>query len=689
MDANIYARNVLTWTISAFVVPPAVWLLGSWYFDICDVNEAIALASTPLLWVYVIGYVGAVAGLTAHHLQRIKAWLTEPSREGLILAQRSLAFLPILFLIAIAIYCIIGPNTALYGKPFLDRTKYILDWILGIPIIFIFSVPFFLCMVSNLERMAAGIPLSTEHKFLSLSSKMLIIFSFTTIGTIVILALESICIVYGSDRSDVFTVLTTKLLVSGTLMAAVVALNLFLLVRHALMPIRHIVQTTLKLAHGEPMADIDALGRRDELGEVVEALRALAEMMAERRALAAREEDQKRQAEAQLREAAKAGERVIGEEVNGLISAFIAGNLDVRMKTQGKDGVALTMAGGINRLAETVQGVISDIAQVLGALAEGDVDRRITKDYQGAFDTLKSDVNATSAKLGEIVGQINEATAAISQASAEVSAGSADLSERTEQQASSLEETAASMEELAATVRNSAESAQRANRMAAEARGAAEEGGVVAASAIDAMKKIAEASRNITEIIGVIDEIAFQTNLLALNAAVEAARAGDAGKGFAVVAQEVRVLAQRSAQASKEIKALITNSDNQVKSGVELVKKAGEALNGISKDVQQVAKLISDIAISSQEQTTTLDGINSAISAMDDVTQKNAALVEETTAAAQSMTTQVHELEQQMLFFKFTTDAKRVTKPVQTTVVRRVGLTPTSKAKSVGSRMFR
>ncbi|MEI7609173.1 MAG: methyl-accepting chemotaxis protein [Rhodospirillaceae bacterium] len=188
--------------------------------------------------------------------------------------------------------------------------------------------------------------------------------------------------------------------------------------------------------------------------------------------------------------------------------------------------------------------------------------------------------------------------------------------------------------------------------MVRDARAAAEQGGTVAASAIEAMKEISSASRRITDIIGVIDEIAFQTNLLALNAAVEAARAGDAGKGFAVVAQEVRVLAQRSAQASKEIKTLILNSDNQVQNGVELVKKAGGSLSGIVDGVQRVANLIGEIASGSKEQASALDEINTAVAAMDEMTQKNAALVEETTAAAQSMAGQAADLATLVAFFK-------------------------------------
>ena len=369
-------------------------------------------------------------------------------------------------------------------------------------------------------------------------------------------------------------------------------------------------------------------------------------------------EAQRLEAERKAAEAQRVREQGIAQEIAALIDAVAKGDLSSRIDLAGKDGFYKTMSEGINRLTDTVQGAIADIARVLGALADGDLNQRITKDYQGAFDKLKIDVNATSAKLGDIVGNISEATEAMSTASHEVSSGSADLAERTEQQASSLEETAASMEEFGATVRTSAENAQRANKMAGDARGAAQQGGVVAGSAIDAMKQIAEASRKITDIIGVIDEIAFQTNLLALNAAVEAARAGDAGKGFAVVAQEVRVLAQRSAQASKEIKTLILNSDNQVQNGVELVKKAGDSLSGIAGAVQQVASLISEIAAASKEQAGALDEINSAVASMDEMTQKNAALVEETTAAAQSMSGQASDLRQLMSFFKLAGSAR-------------------------------
>ena len=428
----------------------------------------------------------------------------------------------------------------------------------------------------------------------------------------------------------------------------------WLIARSVTGPVLRMTGAMTTLAGGDNAVHVPALADKDEIGEMAKAVQVFKENAIEKVRMDEAER-QRLEAERKAAEAQRQRELAIGQEIAALIDAVSKGNLDQRIDLAGKDGFYKTMSEGINRLTDTVQGAIADIARVVGALAEGDLNQRITKDYQGAFDELKGNINATSTKLAEIVGQIGEATEAISQASAEVSSGSADLAERTEQQASSLEETAASMEELGATVRTSAENAQRANTQASDARRAGEQGGSVANSAIEAMKSIADSSRKITDIIGVIDEIAFQTNLLALNAAVEAARAGDAGKGFAVVAQEVRVLAQRSAQASKEIKTLILDSDNQVQNGVEMVKKAGDSLAGIVGGVQQVATLIAEMASAAAEQASALDEINSAVASMDEMTQKNAALVEETTAAAQSMSGQATDLRSLVSFFKIDT----------------------------------
>ncbi|MEI6557874.1 MAG: methyl-accepting chemotaxis protein [Rhodospirillaceae bacterium] len=416
-------------------------------------------------------------------------------------------------------------------------------------------------------------------------------------------------------------------------------------------PMGRLHQAMVGLAEGDDEAGIPYRQRRDELGQMAAAVQVFKDNAIAKKGMD-RAEQERLEAERRAAEARQAREQMISREIAALIEAVSQGDLGSRLDLAGKDGFYRVMSESINRLTDTVGGAIADIARVLGALAEGDLNQRITKDYQGAFDRLKTGVNATSVKLTAVLSQISGATDLITSAAAEVSAGSADLAERTEEQASSLEQTAAAMVNLGTAARTSAETAQRANRMAGEARRSAEQGGTVAGSAIGAMKAIAEASRKITEIIGVIDEIAFQTNLLALNAAVEAARAGDAGKGFAVVAQEVRVLAQRSAQASREIKVLILSSDDQVHTGVDLVRKAGESLSGIVTGVQQVAALIGEIAASSAKQASALEEINAAVTAMDEMTQKNAALVEETTAAAHAMSEQSSDLRHQMAFFK-------------------------------------
>ena len=261
-------------------------------------------------------------------------------------------------------------------------------------------------------------------------------------------------------------------------------------------------------------------------------------------------------------------------------------------------------------------------------------------------------VQGMAHKVSSTIAEIKASGREVTNASAEISTSTTDLSQRTEEQAASLEETSAAMEELAATVRRNAENAQLANQDANATREVADRGGAVVAKAVDAMARIEESSRKISDIIGVIDEIARQTNLLALNAAVEAARAGEAGRGFAVVASEVRSLAQRSSQAAKDIKDLITNSNGQVKDGVDLVNKAGESLTEIVESIKKVAVVVSDIANASAEQATGIDQINRALTQMDEVTQQNSALVEENAATAKTLEHQAKAMDEQVSVFK-------------------------------------
>ncbi|HEY3332479.1 MAG TPA: methyl-accepting chemotaxis protein [Capsulimonadaceae bacterium] len=285
----------------------------------------------------------------------------------------------------------------------------------------------------------------------------------------------------------------------------------------------------------------------------------------------------------------------------------------------------------------------------------GDEFGRVSKTFDAMLGQGKvavSGLTKAQASLSSLIGHSLAATSSISTAASEIASGNEDLSSRTTEQASSLEETAASMEEMTSIVKQNAENARNANKLAAEARAVAEQGGAIVNNAVASMQNINSSSKQISDIISVIDEIAFQTNLLALNAAVEAARVGEQGRGFAVVASEVRNLAGRSSTAAKEIKALVQNSVREVTDGTTLVNKSGEQLKEIVASVNRVADIVANITAASQEQSAGIEQVNKAVIQMDEITQQNAALVEEATAASQAMAHQAMDLQQQMRRFK-------------------------------------
>jgi methyl-accepting chemotaxis protein len=302
--------------------------------------------------------------------------------------------------------------------------------------------------------------------------------------------------------------------------------------------------------------------------------------------------------------------------------------------------------------AADVQYAVENLAAGLSKLADGDVSYRISQSFVARLDPVRNDFNNSAEKLQSALNRVSQNARGIDAGTSEIKSAADDLAKRTEQQAAALEESAAALEEITTTVKDSSKRAQEVGQLVSRAKTGAEHSGEVVRKAVTAMEQISKSSGEISNIIGVIDQIAFQTNLLALNAGVEAARAGDAGKGFAVVAQEVRELAQRSAKAAKEIKDLITASNAHVHAGVQLVDDTGKALETIVSEVQEINRHIAAIVEASQEQSLGLDQINTAVNQMDQDTQKNAAMVEESTAASHNLAKEVTSLNQLLAQFK-------------------------------------
>lgn len=334
---------------------------------------------------------------------------------------------------------------------------------------------------------------------------------------------------------------------------------------------------------------------------------------------------------------------IVGE-IQDLVEAANRGDFSKKIDMNGKAGYTRTLSELLNRLSNVTETGINDVVRVANALAKGDLTQTISENYPGSFGEMKNGVNGSVENLKALIGEIKASTDTISTAAKEIAAGNNDLSHRTEEQAASLEQTAASMEELTSTVQHNTANASHANRLAAGAADIAGKGVAVVDQVVTTMEGINEASRKIVDIISVIDGIAFQTNILALNAAVEAARAGEQGRGFAVVAGEVRNLAQRAAAAAGEIKNLIGDSVEKIEDGSKLVTQAGLTMEEIVGAIRGVTVIMSEIRNASIEQTSGIEQVNQAIGQMDDVTQQNAALVEQASAVAESLEEQARSL---------------------------------------------
>jgi len=351
-------------------------------------------------------------------------------------------------------------------------------------------------------------------------------------------------------------------------------------------------------------------------------------------------------------------------EVTDVVEAAIRGDFSGRIREDNKTGAMQDLAAGQNRINTIVEAAMEEFSETLRKVANGDLIARVNTDHHGRLAQLGNGINDTISRLSETVATIQRSAHDLHRAAGEINAGATDLAKRTEEEASSLEETAATTEQLAASVKRTADNAKTANELSERARLLASDGGAVVHKAIHAMERIEDASKKINDIISVIDDIAFQTNLLALNAAVEAARAGDAGKGFAVVASEVRTLAQRSGQAARDIKDLIVDSGSQVVEGVKLVNATGESLDKIVSASDEVAQMIAMIHTASSEQANGIEEMSTSVARIDEMTQQNSALAEQSAANAVELMKQLTRLNSLVETFRIDAQAAPRAAPV-------------------------
>ncbi|MET3901005.1 methyl-accepting chemotaxis protein [Devosia sp. UYZn731] len=430
-------------------------------------------------------------------------------------------------------------------------------------------------------------------------------------------------------------------LMGGVLLGAVASITLAVLIITGISRgIGRIVTPMAALAAGDASVEVPMRGDRTELGRIADAVEVFKQNLIVSRGL----EEEKLVGQQRMQDDARTM-AILQAEIGTVVEAGLEGNFGERVNSRFTDPQLGKLANSVNQLVASVETGLNETRRVLSSLARAELTERVEGAFKGSFSQLQDDTNAVANRLDEIVGELRETSSSLRTATSEILSGANDLSERTTKQAATIEETSAAMEQLAATVIQNAERARGASDVSSTVTKTAEEGGVVMLQATEAMERITQSSAKISNIIGLIDDIAFQTNLLALNASVEAARAGDAGKGFAVVAVEVRRLAQSAASASADVKVLIEQSANEVRGGSKLVSDAAARLESMLTGARSSNELMSSIARESREQASSIEEVNIAVRTMDEMTQHNAALVEEINAAIEQTEAQATKLD--------------------------------------------
>ncbi len=454
--------------------------------------------------------------------------------------------------------------------------------------------------------------------------------------------------------------LAAAVAITGLIIALLTALGLYAAVlRSIVRPIAEIVATMRRRGSDSATVVIPHRDRRDEIGEMARTIGSYEDVLAGRAA----QEQMRRDEELRASQQQSAAFAETAQQIRRAVDAAVHGDFSHRVDPGAQQGEMTALVTGINQINVAIDGATTTFADILEAIAEGDLTRSVGTDYSGKLGSVSASINGMVEKLSLTVTVIKRTAHEVAAAADEIRSGAENLSMRTEEQAASLEETAATTEELAASVKAAANASRQAVDLAENATRVARNGGAIVTDAIGAMNRIEQASGKITDITSVIDGIAFQTNLLALNAAVEAARAGDAGKGFAVVASEVRALAQQSADAAKSISGLINDTTQEVAAGVKLVRSAGEVLGEIVEATQKVAGTVTEVAAASGEQSNGIAAMSQTVVRMDEMTQQNAALAEESAAAAVMLGRKIAELDSLVAAFRTTGAAGASARP--------------------------